>query len=254
MRARQSGRSRTDNSDAPASRRRPPEHRRSGHREVVVGRMPLQQTDLDRLVLVRVAHAGLLAQHLGRADARAHAAEHVGLEDRARRAARVVLADPADERRDVDPGRAGAARRIVAVVATLASISAAQGQRLWASPKLRRTGAPQAPSWMSASSSRSCGAARPAAHCGILACRFFERANTGRTRALHVRPARDRCALAIGPDDLAAQARDLREASTVRPSNTCTDLRDAAVGSSSSHSGPDPDSVTLPAARALARI
>jgi hypothetical protein len=121
--------------------------------EIVVGRMALQQADLDRLVLVRVAHAGLLAQHLGRADARAHAAEHVRLEDRARRAARVVLADPADERRDVDArsGRPGCrARRGSSSSARPRSApgrgSAADGRRR----SCRRTGRPSGGRrWMS---------------------------------------------------------------------------------------------------------
>ena len=60
------------------------------------------------------------AQHLGRADARAHAAQRVGFEDGARRAAQVAVGDAADEGRHVDAGRAGGdAGRVEAVQAAL---------------------------------------------------------------------------------------------------------------------------------------
>src|SRR3546814_3509032 len=72
-----------------------------------VGGIALQQADLHRLALLRRAHAGLLAQHLGRTDARAGAAEDVLLQDVLRRAADVVGRDLADEARDIDAGRAG---------------------------------------------------------------------------------------------------------------------------------------------------
>ena len=65
-----------------------------------------------------VAHAGTLAQDLGRADAGAAAAQDVGLEDGERRTLDVVGLDAADEARDVDAGRAGLdAGRVVAEVA-----------------------------------------------------------------------------------------------------------------------------------------
>jgi hypothetical protein len=47
-----------------------------------VGGVALQPPDLDRLALGDLAHAGLLAERLGRADAGAHAAEDVLGEDR----------------------------------------------------------------------------------------------------------------------------------------------------------------------------
>ena len=120
VRAGQPGRSGADHRDAPAALRGAREQRRARVGEQRIGRMALQRADLDRLVLVRVAHAGLFAQHLGRADAGAHAAERIGLEDRARRAAVVALRDALDEGRHVDPGRARrGARRVEAVVAAL---------------------------------------------------------------------------------------------------------------------------------------
>ena len=53
-----------------------------------VGRIALQEADRDRLALGRLAHAGLLAQCLGRTDARAHAAHDVGVENGPGRAVR----------------------------------------------------------------------------------------------------------------------------------------------------------------------
>ena len=86
--------------------------------EQLIGGIALQRADLDRLVLRAVAHAGLLAQRLGRADPRAHAAQDVLLEDGHRRALEVAGGDLADEARDVDAGRAGLdAGRVVAEVA-----------------------------------------------------------------------------------------------------------------------------------------
>ena len=85
-----------------------------------VGRVALQQADLHRFVLVRVADAGLLAEHLGRADARAHTAHDVLGQDRVRRAAQVIAADLLDEQRYVDAGRAGGgARRIETEIAAV---------------------------------------------------------------------------------------------------------------------------------------
>ena len=128
MRARQTGGPGADHRDALAGPRLPPKDRRARRPEIRVGRMTLQQADLDRLVLVRVAHARVFAQHFGRTDARAHAAEHVRFEDGLRRAAQVVVGDAADERRHVDAGRAGGdAGRVVAVVA---AIRLDQGLRL----------------------------------------------------------------------------------------------------------------------------
>src|SRR5437868_3376850 len=81
-----------------------------------VDRVALQAADLARLALLRDADADLLAQHFGRARARAGAAERIRVEDGARRAAQVALGDAADEARHVDAGRAGLrAGRVVAV-------------------------------------------------------------------------------------------------------------------------------------------
>src|SRR5690606_27066927 len=86
----------------------------------VLGREALQAADLDRRQVLVVVDAGALAQHGGRADARARQPEDVALEDRARRAAVALRGDAADERGDVDPGRArGDARRVVAVEAAV---------------------------------------------------------------------------------------------------------------------------------------
>ena len=86
----------------------------------VVGGVALQTADLDRLALGGLADAGLLAQRLGRADAGAHAADDVGVEDRLGRADGVAGDDLADEQRDVDRGRAGLhAGRVVAEQAAL---------------------------------------------------------------------------------------------------------------------------------------
>ena len=74
--------------------------------------------DRDRPLLLVVQHAGALAEHLDRAHARAGVAEHVRFQDRPRGAAQVAGRDLADERRDVDLGRARPdAGRVVAVEA-----------------------------------------------------------------------------------------------------------------------------------------
>ena len=64
---------------APTTATRLPGRRRAGERMPAprhqrVGGEALQPADLHRLALGRLAHAGLLAQRLGRADPRAHAA------------------------------------------------------------------------------------------------------------------------------------------------------------------------------------
>ena len=53
----------------------------SAGRQQRVGCVALQQPDPDRRAFGRLAHAGLLAKRLGRADARAHAAHDIGVED-----------------------------------------------------------------------------------------------------------------------------------------------------------------------------
>jgi hypothetical protein len=92
----------------------------------VVDRVALQQADLHGLAFgVVIAHAGVLAQDLGRADARAAAAEDVLLEDADGGAVDVLVVDVADEAGDVDAGRAGArAGGVVAVQAARASMAA----------------------------------------------------------------------------------------------------------------------------------
>ena len=83
-----------------------------------VCRVALQHADLDRLALGRLAHAGFFAELLGGADAGAHAAQDVLLEDRLRRAQRIVRQDLADEEGDVDRGGAGGlAGRVIAEIA-----------------------------------------------------------------------------------------------------------------------------------------
>jgi hypothetical protein len=80
--------------------------------------IPLQQSDFDGFVLVGVANASLLAQHLGGADTGTHAPQGVGFQNGARRAAGVVVGDATDKTRNVNSsGAGGLARRIEAVVA-----------------------------------------------------------------------------------------------------------------------------------------
>ena len=97
-----------------------PEQRSTGLGKEGVGGVALQRADLHGLVFVGVAHAGLLAQHLGGAHAGAHAAQGVGLQDGAGGAPVVVLRNAVDERGDVDARGAGrGAGGVVAVVAAL---------------------------------------------------------------------------------------------------------------------------------------
>jgi hypothetical protein len=91
---------------------------RGRHEEV--GRMALQGADGHGLALLRLPYANLLAEDLGRTDARAAAAEDIALQDRDSRAAQIAGADFADESGNVDAGRAGFdAGRIVAIIATI---------------------------------------------------------------------------------------------------------------------------------------
>lgn len=85
-----------------------------------VHRVTLQAANRHRLALLRVAHAHRLAQVLGRADPRAHAAQRVGFQNGAGRAAQVAVGDALDERRHLNVGRAGGgAGRVVAIQAAL---------------------------------------------------------------------------------------------------------------------------------------
>ena len=62
-------------------------------RRHVVGGVPLEPADLDRILLAVEHHAGPLAEHLRGADAGAARPEHVGLEDRPGGAGQVVGRD-----------------------------------------------------------------------------------------------------------------------------------------------------------------
>src|SRR6185312_14453262 len=73
----------------------------------VIDGVPLEHADMDWLVLRGVADALVLAQDLGRADPRAHAAEDVGFENLLRRTLRVAGVDHADEVGNVDRGGTG---------------------------------------------------------------------------------------------------------------------------------------------------
>ena len=80
----------------------------------------LQQPDLNRLALGIVAHAGFLAQRFGRADAGAHAAEDVLVENRHSRRFRMSRLNLTDEHRNVDRGGAcHLARRVMAEIAAI---------------------------------------------------------------------------------------------------------------------------------------
>lgn len=81
---------------------------------MAVGRWPpahryiaLQGADLHRLILGMIPDAGILAQDFDRADAGAHPAHDVGLEDRLGSTDRVIHRNRADEARHVDAGGAG---------------------------------------------------------------------------------------------------------------------------------------------------
>ena len=115
----QSGRAGADHGDLPAGRLGTlVELLALLHRDV--GGVALQPADLHRLALGDLAHADLLAQRLGRADARAHAAQDVLVEDGLGRAQRIAGGNLADEQRDVDRRRARVhAGRVVAEIAAV---------------------------------------------------------------------------------------------------------------------------------------
>jgi hypothetical protein len=89
----------------------------------VVGGMPLQPPDLNRLLFEVEHHTCSLAEHRSRADPRTTPPEHVGLEDRASRPRQIVGGDLANKGGDVDPGRAGLDARGVEAEQTAASLS-----------------------------------------------------------------------------------------------------------------------------------
>src|SRR6266852_6518470 len=83
--------------------------------EDVIGGVPLQQRDLDRLFIAVVQDAGPFAQHFHRAGARAGMAERIRLENDSGRATQVAGRDLLDEGGDVDVrGAADRAWRVVA--------------------------------------------------------------------------------------------------------------------------------------------
>ena len=116
---REAGGARADNGDALAGRGCAGEELLVlGHRDV--GGVALEHADLDRLALGCLAHAGLFAQLLGRADAGAHAAQDVLLENGFGGPERIVGQDLADEHRDVDArGAGGLAGRVEAEIAAI---------------------------------------------------------------------------------------------------------------------------------------
>ena len=119
MRASEPGRAGADHSDAFAARRRTVV-RMGVFRHKLVGRVALKAADLDRLPLGDFAHAGLLAERLRRANARAHATENVLIEDRFRGALRLAGGDLPNKERYVDRRRTSRhAGGVVAKVATI---------------------------------------------------------------------------------------------------------------------------------------
>ena len=92
-----------------------------------VGCVALQAPDFDGFVLVRVAHTGLLAQYLGRADARAHSTHDVLGQNRTRGTADIVATDLLNKGRYIDAG--GAGRRARRVVTEITAVSLNQGLR-----------------------------------------------------------------------------------------------------------------------------
>ena len=85
-----------------------------------VGRIALQQADLDGLVFVCVTYAGFLAKYLGRTNPGTHAAHDVLLQDGMRRTANIVAANFLDECGNIDAGRTRCrAGRVIAEVAAI---------------------------------------------------------------------------------------------------------------------------------------
>ncbi len=119
VRASQARRPRADDGNAFSGRMRTRERMLAAlHQEI--GGVALQLADRHRLVLGEVPDASLLAERLHRADAGAHAAHDVGIENGLAGAARIVGLDLADEERDVDRRRAGLhARRVEAEIAAV---------------------------------------------------------------------------------------------------------------------------------------
>ena len=131
VRAGEAGRPGADHGDALAGRRAARNGCRRAGDQVGRWRSAAAGRSCTGLPSAAIAHAGLLAQHLGRADAGAHAADDVALEDRAAPAPlRIAGRDLADEERDVDAGRAGLdAGRVVAEIAAARLRRAPRGGR-----------------------------------------------------------------------------------------------------------------------------
>ncbi len=107
------------NGDGLASRRRAGEGMQPG-RHQTVGRIALQPPDIDRLALGNLAHAGLFAERLRRADTGAHPAEDVLAEDCLGRRIGRACRDLADEQRYVDiRGTGRDAGRVVTEIAAI---------------------------------------------------------------------------------------------------------------------------------------
>ena len=130
MRASQARRPRADDRD-PLAGWRPARIGRFPGRDCRLGRIALQLADHDRLRLRRFAHARFLAERFGRADAGAHAAHDVGIENGLGRPGSIAGGDLADEERNVDRGRAGLlAGRVEAEIAALGfDLRLVEGQR-----------------------------------------------------------------------------------------------------------------------------
>jgi hypothetical protein len=115
----ETGRAGADHGDRLAGRRRAGKELRI-LRHGDVGGVALQLADLHRLALSDLAHADFFAELFGGADASAHTAQDVLLEDRLGGAERIASRDFADEQRNVDRGRTRVeARRVVAEVAAV---------------------------------------------------------------------------------------------------------------------------------------
>ena len=118
VRARESGRSRPDDGDAPARRgagRIEPEARFRG---AVAGK-PLQAADLDRRFQQCVIDTRAFAQDVRRTDTGAGAPEDIGVEDRPRRADRIAMQYLTNEPGNVDArGTRPHAGRVVAIQAS----------------------------------------------------------------------------------------------------------------------------------------
>ena len=119
MRAGEARRPRADHGD-PLAGRRAARERRFASLDHWVRRVALQEADRDRLAFGHLAHAGLLAERLGRTDAGARAAHDVGVKNGLGRSVAIARGDLTYEQRNVDRSRAGLLTgRVEAEVAAL---------------------------------------------------------------------------------------------------------------------------------------